>query len=276
MKCSIVVTRYSESDKLVKDCLGALSKQKNITCEVNFLDQRDSKEIYAFCKEMSNKNIKINYIKIPAKTLSYARNYGIKISKASIILFTDSDAIVDENWAKEIFKTFSIDKKIAIVGGTSKPKWPGKLKWYHKSNIVKELYSLISLSDEITPVEKVVGVNFAINKDLLGDQALFNENLGRKPGSLLGGEETDLCSKVGEKGFLVYYNPKAIIHHQIQEERMSLRWVLKRMYYGGVSRAARGGKPKTFHKERNIYDRIILPILLVPYIIGYIMEKLRK
>ena len=185
------------------------------------------------------------------------------------MLFTDSDAIPESNWAYELSRIYALDKKIAIVGGKSFPKWLKKPRWYHKSNIVLELYSLVNLSEKVISTVKVVGVNFSLSKKRLGNLTTFKENLGRKDGKLLGGEETDMCSKAKDKDLLVYFNPKAAVAHQIPTERISFSWVIKRMYFGGYSRALRGGRPSTFHKKRNIWDRIILPILAIPYTLGY-------
>jgi len=273
---SVILTRYNESNKLIIPCLKKLAKQKNIRVDIFFLDQKSDNQIKKLCNGLSNQDIKIFYKKIPIISLSYARNYGIKLAKTDKILFIDCDAIPDKNWAYELLKIFDINEKIAIVGGKSEPLWLKKPKWYHKSNIIREIYSLIDLSNEPIKTMKIVGVNFGINKKLLKEESYFNENLGRRPGSLLGGEESDLCKRSINKGFLIYYTPQAIVKHQIQIDRMSLKWILRRFYYGGVGKAIIGGLPKTYSKKRNIYDKLIFPLIVIPYFIGYLNGKIKK
>ena len=274
-RISIILTRYNEPNYLVIPCLESLSKQKNINSIIYFLDQRNDKKIREFCRKLTNKRNKIIYKKIQAKSLSYARNFGIKLSKTNLVLFTDCDAILEENWAFELSKTFDINKKIVIVGGKSQPLWLEKTKWYHKSNIIRDIYSLFDIGDEIKQTDRIVGVNFAIRKDLLGGEAYFNKDLGRRPGSLLGGEESDLCKRTIKKNLLIYYTPNAIIKHQIQKDRMSLKWIIRRFYYGGYSKALTGGSPKTYSDKRNIYDILLLVIIIIPYLFGYLVGKLK-
>lgn len=272
-KATIVITRYNEKDTIVSTCLEAIGKQKKINLEVLFLDQQKSATIRKICNNLSKKNVKIKYLNIDKISLSYARNLGIKMSKDDIVLFTDADAIPRKDWAINLYKILIEDNDIAIVGGISNPLWSGKQRWYTKSNIVREMYSLINLGNKITRVKKIVGVNFGINKCKINFKEYFDNSLGRRPGSLLGGEETDLCKKTIEKGLEVYYTPKAIVNHQISKERQSVLWLMRRFYFQGISRAKFGGIPQTYSNSRNIYDWAILLLVIWPFIVGYIFEK---
>jgi len=274
-KVSIIVTRYNEPNSLINPCLVALSKQKDIVANVYFLDQKKDKKIKSFCEKLSSKNIKIIYKNIPAKSLSYARNKGISLSKTEIILFIDADAIPLQDWAFELAKIFNSKKKIAVVGGKTNPKWLINPKWYHNSNILMETYSDLDLGGGIKEVDRITGGNAGLNKKILKEETFFDENLGRRPGSLLSGEECDLCKRTKKKGFRIFYNGNAIIQHQIQKERMNLSWVMKRFYWGGYGRAIMGGMPKTYTNKRNIYDKLILMIIFIPYLIGFLRGKMK-
>jgi GT2 family glycosyltransferase len=274
MKCTIVVTRYEEDNKLVIPCLNALFKQKKIYAEILFLDQKDDQIIKNFCKKLKNKKITVKYIKILPKSLSFARNFGIKLAKNDSIIFTDADAIPNENWAYQLCRKFNKRLKIGIVGGKSLPEWLLGKKWFCNSEIIKEMYSIIDLGEKSINVKKIIGVNFGINKRILQNECYFNEELGRRPGTLLGGEETDLCKRCLEKGINIIYNPKAIVKHQVQEERYKWKWICKRFFYAGFGRGMQGGMPKAYSNKRNIYDYIIMFLMLPPYIMGIFKAKL--
>ncbi|MAG50584.1 hypothetical protein CL621_03005 [archaeon] len=275
-KISVVLTRYNESNKLINPCLIALSKQKKIIATVYFLDQKKNRETKELCEGLTSTNIKIVYKNIPAKPLSYARNLGINLAKTELVLFIDCDAIPTQNWAFELAQAFEVNKKIAIAGGKSVAKWLVKPKWYHKSNILMDMYSTIDLGNGVKETEKIVGVNFGLNKGLLKNGAFFDENLGRRPGSLMSGEESDLCSRSEKKGFLTFYTGRAIVKHQIQKDRMQFSWVLRRFYYAGCEKAILGGIPKTYNTKRNIYDRLLLPVIVIPYLMGFLRSKIKN
>ena len=166
-KASVVITRYNETNDLVIPCLEAVSKQKGVSLIVYFLDQKKDEDIKKLSNQLSNKEIKIIYKNIPAKSLSYARNLGVRLSKTDLVIFTDADGIPNTTWASELLKLFLDKKDVAIVGGKATPKWLKKQKWFHKSNILMDKYSVLDLGDGIKEVEEIVGVNFGLNKKVL-------------------------------------------------------------------------------------------------------------
>lgn len=264
---SIILTRYGESNKIVGECLTSISKQRyNISIEVLYLEQKPSLKIKKMCKDLH-----FTYIEIPQRGLSWARNYGIKKAKYNTIIFTDTDCIWKTDLVENLSKSFK-KHNANIIGCKILPKWNGKHRCYHKSTITNEFYSLLNLGDKTIKVNKIVGACFAINKKSIGKEAYFDEKLGRVNGKLFGGEETDLCERVGK----VYYCGKAVSYHQVSNDRMKLKWLLKRAYMGGLSRARRGGKVQSFHKERKIIDYLTIFMILPFYVSGYISGKLDK
>lgn len=266
---SVVISTYDDPINFVDQCLKSLLHQEKI-CEIIVVDSSKKDDIKKFCNSVGNR--KISYIYTPPKGLSDARNKGITISKKNIVAFTDADCIVDENWAKNIFLSFEKDNNnIAIVGGKVLPKWISKPNnILYNSAIAQGFYSSFDMGEELREVHQIFGGNFAINKNLVTDQ-FFSPELGRGKGNLLGGEETQLCREVENKKLKIIYNPLAIVLHQIPEERSKLKWMWKRMYYGGINRVTVGGMPtpKTVNfVSYNLYDIIFLMIFITPYIYG--------
>lgn len=273
-KLSVVLIKYKEPLNIIKDCLKSLKQQKGVDLEVNFLDQSKDE----ICRQMINKlnnssEHNFKYYNIPDVSLSFARNCGIKIASNNYIAFIDIDAIVDSSWAINITTGFRDDKNVGVVGGKIMPKFLGKVKWYHKSLYINEIYSLLDLGAEPRYVKKVIGANFAINLDLVKKER-FNEILGRIDGKLLGGEETEFCERLGKMGLLIKYLPNAIVYHQIPASRLKLNWIMRRFYFGGLSRAIRGGKPEPSNSNPNKYDYLFLVFLLIPYCIGFVQGKM--
>jgi glycosyltransferase involved in cell wall biosynthesis len=220
---------------------------------------------------LSNENVHFSYVKIPAKSLSFARNYAIKRSLNDYLLFIDCDAKADEHWAHQLWESLLGDN-VAIVGGKILPIWHKTPLALTAAKSVREQYSLFDIGDSLKEFPKVVGANFGLNIRILGNQAYFDENLGRRKGILLGGEETDLCDRALALGLDICYNGKAVVHHQILPERISYRWIFKRIYFAGVGRALKKGLPKPTHKME-IWDYVIIPIILPFYAAGYLQGK---
>jgi glycosyltransferase involved in cell wall biosynthesis len=265
---SVVVSTYDDPINFVVQCINSLLPQEKVY-ELIIIDSSKKDEIKKLCHSLNNN--KINYIYTPPKGLSDARNKGVLVAKRSIVAFTDSDCIPDKNWAENIYLPFEIAEDIAIVGGKVLPRWISKPNSVlYKSAIAQGFYSSFDMGEELKEVHQIFGGNFAINKNLPIDQ-FFSSELGRGKGNLLGGEETQLCKYVERNKLKIIYNPLAIVIHQIPEERSKLKWMWKRMYYGGINRAIVGGKPtpKTVNFiSYNLYDVLFLIIFIVPYIYG--------
>jgi len=271
---SVIVVTYGEPIEMVERCVRSLEIQENINLEIILLDQIGNANLQDTYNKL-NRGIShtFKYLKIPAKSLSFARNYGMEIASNNHIAFIDPDAVAEKKWASNIIKEFKKDKSVGIIGGKIIPKFSGELHWYHKSRYVWDIYSVLDLGSEPKYVKKVVGANFAINRELTKDER-FREDLGRREGKLFGGEETDFCERAARKGIKIKYVPNAIVYHYISNERLKLSWILKRFYYGGISRGLRGGKPEPGKARYSIRDCILLPIFIIPYIFGLIRGKL--
>ena len=271
---TITLTRYAEPNWLFLETLTSLSQQANISAHVLVLDQQDNEEVRSFCVNNSSSVIVLDNHVIPAKSLSFARNEAIRMCQTVLLLYIDTDAVADPNWAYELFVAMR-QNKAAIAGGKIIPKWHKKPGLLQRSQVVLDQYSMLDLGDDTINVKKVIGANFAINKAKLAKLAYFDEGLGRQNGKLLGGEETKLCTDAREKGLSVIYVGKAAVYHQVMPERVNFKWISKRMYYGGYSRALRGGKPEPSNGGGLAgWDYVALIFLLPFYASGFIRAKM--
>ncbi len=273
---SVVIPTYNEPINFVSECINSLLRQENI-CEIIIIDSSKNDEIKQFCQCIkSNDDNNINYVYTPPRGLSDARNKGINIATKDIVAFIDADGIADNDWAKNIYSSFT--EGVAIVGGKIIPKWiikPNKI--LGNSAIAQGFYSLFDMGEEMEEVSQVFGCNFAIRKSIINGQ-LFVSSLGRKKGNLLSGEETDFCRRIREKNLKVIYSPSVIVWHQIPEERTKFSWIWNRMYYGGVTRVMLGGSPtpKAVNVRYNLYDVLFLAIFITPYLYGAVSTKARQ
>ncbi len=107
---SVVVPAYNEEQTISK-CLKVIASQN---CELiivvggNDKTNQIAKQYGTVLKDKKN---------IGAGA---ARNQGAKAAKGDIILFTDGDTIVPQNWIKEYKKVF-LNKNVVAAGGIVKP-----------------------------------------------------------------------------------------------------------------------------------------------------------
>ncbi len=266
---TISLTRFQEPDWLVWATLESLARQESVKAIVLYLEQSMDSGIESRISDLSGPNVHFVFERIPEISHSYARNYAVKHATTNVILFIDSDAIADPMWAVNLSHSL-LAEEAAVSGGRILPKWHETPLAICRSRLVLEQYSLLDLGEENKLVSKIVGAGFGINRELLGDEAYFAAHLGRRKGSLLSGEETDLCARASTLGHRIIYHGRAFIQHQILPERIRYRWILRRFYYAGLGRAKRGGKPQPSHGALTSWDLVVMPLILPFYLLGYL------
>jgi glucosyl-dolichyl phosphate glucuronosyltransferase len=201
-------------------------------------------------KELSHSLIKkypkfnIRYIYEPIPGLLSGRHRGTIEANSEILTFIDDDIIADVNWLSAIAVSFS-NSSIQIVGGKNLPKYEiNPPKWvenlWKDSPYGGKWLGYLSLLDfgnknmKISPLY-VWGLNFSIRKKTLLDCGGFNPDTYPKYLQKYQGDgETGLSYKLIENGILAEYQPKAIVHHIIPKERLTIDFFNKRIYFQGV------------------------------------------
>lgn len=267
---SITLTRGIESDDLASQALRSLSTQTSQMAEVLFLDQHYSQPLMELCRHWDTPKLRFRYEVIPARGLSFARNQAILRSSHDILLFLDTDALVDSGWAAALADGLE-HYQAGVVGSRILPRWHRPPLFLTRSAWIREQYSLLDWGQGTFPVTKIIGAGFGIHKGRLGDDAYFDESLGRRDRRLLGGEEIDLCRRAALKGIPVYYIGTAVVEHQILPERIRYSWILRRIYYAGINRARAGGGFHPTHRL-SFWDYVLLPAVIPIYLLGILMS----
>ena len=270
---TIAVTRYDEPDGLVRDALQSLALQQGVAADVLFLDQRDP--LFAGAVEgLSHDALRFSVCPISARSLSFARNEAIRTAAGDIVLFMDCDAVAHPRWAAELVSALRQDG-VAVAGSRIVPRWACPPLLMGRARVVWEQYSLLDLGPGQRQVARVVGAGFGIDRRRLGEEAHFDETLGRRDGRLLSGEDSDLCKRARARGLLIIYNGEAVIEHKIAAARITHRWILKRLFYAGANRAILGGPPCVAHGF-GVWDALFLPVIAIPYVAGYVWAWLQR
>ena len=170
--------------------------------------------------------------------LSHARNAGIAVSSAPVLVFLDDDAFVGDGWCDAVTATFRAHPDVRVAGGRVLPRFdsPFLPRWYD----AKRLSGYLSCLDWgatgrfLRRGEWIVGANMAWRRDVFEEFGAFKTELGRKgSASLLSNEEIELLERVGiEK---VWYEPAFTVEHLVAVERMTLPFFRRRVYWQAVS-----------------------------------------
>jgi GT2 family glycosyltransferase len=239
----------------LKECLESLNIQTYDNYEVIVVG------INKQPKDLVSK-LDFNFILSPIANSSFQRNLGIKEAEGEIITFIDDDAIADKEWLKTLTKHYD-KKEVVCVGGKIIPKFlteiPPFLKQLPEGMFKGFIGETLLCFDEATAIDKPLlwGCNLSFRKSIFDDVGMFDESLGRTPDKLIGEDETELQRRILKKGFKLIYEPKAIVTHLIDKERLTKKWFLERSFWQGYSEILRIRNQENFEKiwKENSFQR---------------------
>jgi len=235
---SIAICTYNNAKKLAV----ALESLRHLLCpaelsyEILVIDNNsrdETKDVVQRYQELGGPVLR--YVFEPAQGLSHARNRALQEAQGEIVAYLDDDVHVDPGWLTAVAGAFAAHAA-AIVGGKSYLIYPGPRPWW-LSEESEFLLSKMDYGDQVLldTDKELYGLNFSVRKDLALQAGGFDPAFGRLgSSSLRSGEEADLMQRVRARGGRAVYEPRAVVGHIVSEERLRIRWFLRRAFAPGV------------------------------------------
>jgi GT2 family glycosyltransferase len=201
-----------------------------------------------------------------ARGLSGARNTGVEQTRGDILLFLDDDATPNVDWVSKMLGPF-VHERVMVVGGAAHPRWPDtRPEWLPRELDWVVGCSYTGLPTEVSPVRNPIGAAMAMRREVFESVGGFSEEVGRVGSLPRGCEETEICIRLQQRNpsAVVIYEPQAIVHHRVSVDRVAWRYLWRRCFAEGESKARVAqlvGRTDALAAER-IYLRQTLPSAL--------------
>ena len=271
MKATVAICTHNRADDVKEALLSLLRQDFTGAFEVIVVDNRSTDNTKQVTQEVNQMtSIPIIYVYEERLGLSVARNRALREAKGEYVLFLDDDAVASKEWISGIVSLFDSDPRIGCVGGKIIPAWEGaEPTWLLPEN--RTLYTILDYSDEIVEMQKPAipfGANVAFRKSVFQSLKPFREDLGRVGSNLLSSEEAELIDRIRSR-YTVYYTPHAWVRHKIPRSRVSRKWLLRRIYWQGVSSAV------SSERKSGIFVKSVLkvPVFLLLTIIFFFDKR---
>jgi GT2 family glycosyltransferase len=176
-----------------------------------------------------------------SRGLSGARNTGVDAATGEVVAFLDDDARADPEWLGRMLAHYA-DPRVAAVGGKAYPRWPDGTP---PAMLPPELGWVVGCSFTGQPtttseVRNVMGCAMSFRRTLIRELGGFAEWIGRIGSTPLGCEETELCIRLRQRfpRMTVLLEPAATVRHRVTEDRTTWRYLARRSWAEGLSKAA--------------------------------------
>lgn len=109
MRISAIIPTFNE-EEFIEDCLISLKNQTYSIDEIIVIDSGSTDRTVEIARKYADK------ILFGMRNIGYNRELGVRSAKNSIILSTDGDTILPENWVEEAIKYLSHPDIVGVVG----------------------------------------------------------------------------------------------------------------------------------------------------------------
>jgi glycosyltransferase involved in cell wall biosynthesis len=227
---SIVLCTLNRRAQLER-CLKSLMELNYPNIEILVIDNGSTK---VFMPEINYRS-PTRFFQQPIQGLSYGRNLGLHHAKGELIAFIDDDAFAQVDWLRNGITHFDNPKVACVTGRIVPVDFSGTPVNEPKQSFPNSEERFFFDIKSFNPIKSSAGTgsNFIIRRSVL-TKYRFSELLGS--GVPVGGaEEQLLFFQIIDAGWMIVFEPNAIVYHEYPQEEVSSR---KRSLRNSASRIA--------------------------------------
>jgi GT2 family glycosyltransferase len=241
MRYSIVIPTYNRADELANTLASLSAIRSAEPWELIVVDNNCSDgtpDVVQAAKPSFPAPLTYVFEKVAGRCA--ALNAGIARATGEIIVTIDDDVRVEPDYLDQVGRAFDT-LKCDYIGGRVHPMWRGQRPSWLPAHRTRH-WAVIALVDEgLEPFEWTsmlpIGANMALTRRAFEIVGPWNNNVGRKAGTLLGQEVREWCLRARDKGLRGFYAPNVLVQHVIHADRLNKKYFRRWFYWRGISRA---------------------------------------
>lgn len=195
---------------------------------------------------------------------THARNCAIENSEGELVVWTDDDVIVPDEWLVRYAMAFDQNADEAFWGAAIEPVFPeGIPKWIEENwSAISGCFAARDLGSQALafgPDRLPYGANFAVRGDVMRANR-FDTRLGRRRQEVVGEDEIEYLRRLLAAGHRGSWIPGNAVQHVIVRERASERYVWqyfigqgKRLRWQGQDTTPRASLRRHLRRARTRY-----------------------
>lgn len=259
MRVSVIIATFNRAT-LLETCLAYLERQPFAPGdEIIVVDNGSTDRTARIVADAAARlEVPVRYLFEPTPGKSEALARALEVAAGDVFVFTDDDVFVGPRWLQAIRDRMG-DPSVALMGGPVIALW-GQTppRWLHATENgagpLSAPLALLNYGPDVIDLgpRTVLGANMAARRDVMQRVGGFARHLGKLRGTLLSGEDHDLCRRVQAAGLRAVYDPAAPVRHWVPSERMRVRYYVSWFFWSGITHAALDAHPMNGRAIRGV------------------------
>jgi glycosyltransferase involved in cell wall biosynthesis len=172
----------------------------------------------------------------PKNGLAYARNTGLLAASGAIVVFVDDDTLLDPHMLQSLQEAYqetgadAIGMRVGVHWDMTSPHW-----------MVPELLSTLGYFSpdterrQLAAEDNFASCAFSVKREVLHDINYFSPFLSKRINLPSSVEVADLCLRLRQGGYTLWYEPQALVMHRATSARLRRAYFVGRSYWQGRS-----------------------------------------
>jgi cellulose synthase/poly-beta-1,6-N-acetylglucosamine synthase-like glycosyltransferase len=240
---TVVIATFNRAD-LLDDCLAHLSKQAFAEGDDVIIADNGSTDHTAAVVSRHARRFPtlLTRLVVPTPGKSHAVSAALQSARGDVVALTDDDVRVEKDWLVNLKRRFA-DPQTALAGGPVAPRWERPAPPWLRVTARQRLGAPLGLLDygnseaRLGP-RTLLGANMAVRRSVLQQLGGYAPHLGKLRGTLLSGEDHELCQRIQAAGYEAWYVPDARVAHWVPAARMRISYFVRWFYWSGITHAS--------------------------------------
>lgn len=224
MDVSVIIATYNRAPVLA-NTLRSLAAQSvsGIVYEIIVVDNNSTDGTKETVEEAAAANPHIVYLLERQQGVSYARNAGIQRARADLLLFTDDDIELAEDWIQQNVEAAARFPDADYLGGQVLPIWEKTVPSWIKHSV--NPLAIQTPGDQPLKYswedpQCLVAASLAVRRRAFEKAGLFDIETQRVKGGIGSTEDHDWEKKVWDAGGFGMYVPEIVCYTRVPGERL--------------------------------------------------------
>jgi GT2 family glycosyltransferase len=176
------------------------------------------------------------YLQEPQNGLAYARNLGVQAATGEILVFLDDDALAAPDLLEQLLRAYE-ETEADVLACCVELRWEASRPYWLSNDLLEMLGHFVPFRTRCMLPDSIPLNNacFSLKREALQQAGGFSPFLSKRLHAPVNGEMADLCQRLREVGYEIWYEPSAIVRHRITRPRLERAFIVGRAYWQGRS-----------------------------------------